>query len=121
MTTADPLVIHSERGKIRISEDIIMTIARNAVSEIEGIVSISGGFPGSMAKVFNRNTTSKSGVQLEKEADHLILNLSLEVLYGIPIPKMVEQAQHQVKQAVENMTEIPVEQVNIYVNNLKTT
>jgi uncharacterized alkaline shock family protein YloU len=121
MTNTDPLVMHSEKGKIRISEDIIMTIARNAVDEIEGITEISGGFPGGIARLFSRNATAKSGVLLEKEEDHLILNLSLEVLYGAPIPQLVEQAQEKVKLAVETMTEISVQQVNIFVHNLKTT
>ena len=121
MANEDPLVIRSEQGKIRISEEIVMTIARNAVRDIEGIESISGGFPGSMTKVFNRNTATKSGIQLEKEQDHLILNLSLEVLYGVPIPQMVESAQQKVKNAIESMTEIEVKQVNIFVHNIKTT
>lgn len=121
MTNTDPLVLQSEKGKIRISEDIIMTIARSAVSEIEGITDISGGFPGGIARLFNRNTTAKSGVLLEKEEDHLVLNLSLEVSYGMPIPKLVEEAQKKVKAAVETMTEIHVQQVNIFVHNLKTT
>lgn len=121
MTNTDPLVMYSEKGKIRISEDIILTIARNAVKEIEGITDISGGFPGGIVRLFNRSSTAKSGVLLEKEEDHLILNLSLVVLYGVPIPQLVEQAQEKVKQAVETMTEISVEQVNIFVHNLKTT
>lgn len=121
MSTTDPLVLQSEKGKIRISEDIIMTIARNAVSEVEGIAGISGGFPGSMTRVFNRNATAKSGVLLEKEGDHLLLNLSLEVVYGIPIPSLVEEAQQKVKAAVETMTDISVHQVNIFVHNIKTT
>jgi len=121
MTYTDPLVLQSEKGKIRISEDIIMTIARNAVSEIQGITDISGGFPGGIVRIFNRNTSSKSGVLLEKEEDHLVLNLSLEVMYGIPIPYLVEEAQKKVKAAVETMTEIDVQQVNIFVHNLNTT
>ena len=121
MSNTDPLTIHSEKGKIRISEDIIISIARNAVRDVEGVASITGGFPVTMYRLFNRNTSSKSGVMLEKEGDHLALNLSLEVVYGIPIPQMVETAQQKVKEAVETIAEIEVGQVNIFVHELKTT
>ena len=114
------MVINSEQGKIRISEDIVMSIARNAVRDVDGIISISGGFPRSVASLFSRQTATKKGVRLEKEEDHLVLNLSLEIQYGVVIPKLVEEAQEKVKRAVEGMTEIPVGLVNIFVHDVKT-
>ncbi|RQD69702.1 MAG: Asp23/Gls24 family envelope stress response protein [Tindallia sp. MSAO_Bac2] len=119
MKQEDPMIFYSEQGKIKISDDIIMTIARNAVKDIEGILSISGGFPGGVQALFNKNTATKDGVRIEKDEKSINLNLSLELTYGIPIPKLVEEAQKKVKEAVESMTEIPVNNVNIFVHDVK--
>ena len=121
MSYEDPLVIDSDQGRSRISEGIIMTIAKNAVKDVEGIVSISGGFPDKVTSLFSRNTTTKGGVRIQKQLDHVTLNLSLVISYGVPVPHLVEQAQQKVKKAVESMTEIHVEEVNIYVHDLKVT
>lgn len=119
MKNEDPMIFCSEQGKVKISDEIIMTIARKSVNDIEGILSISGGFPGGVQAMFSKNTATKDGVRIEKADGSIHLNLSLEVAYGTPIPKLVEEAQKKVKEAIESMTEIPVENVNIFVHDIK--
>lgn len=119
MKQEDPMIFYSEQGKIRISDDIIMTIARNAVKDVEGIITISGGFPGGIQALFNKNTATKDGVRIEKDEKSINLNLSIELVYGVSIPCLVEDAQKKVKEAVESMTEVPVENVNVFVHDIK--
>ncbi|MDR5658749.1 Asp23/Gls24 family envelope stress response protein [Serpentinicella sp. ANB-PHB4] len=116
----DPMEINCEGGKIKISHDIVLTIARHIAAEAKGIVSISGGLPGGIGEVFSKNTTKKKGVKVQKEASQIVVNLSLVIKYGFKIPEIVEDVQEKVKASIESMTEIQVSKVNVYVQDIVT-
>lgn len=109
----------SEQGKIRISNEVIMLIAKKTVEEIEGIVSLSGGLPVGIMEFFSKNTSSKKGVKVKNEEAQVVINLSVIVKYGIIIPEVIETVQERVKKAIEAMTDIEVGQVNVFVQDIE--
>ena len=55
----------TENG-IEISNDVIAVIAGVAVSEVEGVASMSGGFAGGITEVLSGKKNLAKGIKLEK-------------------------------------------------------
>ncbi|SDK04206.1 Asp23/Gls24 family envelope stress response protein [Natronincola ferrireducens] len=117
----DSMEILGDKGKIKIASDIVMTIARHTAEEVEGIISIKGGLPGSISELFGKKTSNKKGIKIENEETQVIINLSVVVAYGIVIPEVIKKVQEKVKSSVESMTDIPVSRVNVFVQDVNIT
>jgi len=119
MMASNPMEIVCDGGKIKISHDIVMTIARHIAAEVSGIVSISGGLPGGLVDVFSKKSTAKKGVKIQSEETQISINVALVIKYGVKIPEVVKEVQRKVKSAVEAMTEIKVSRVNVYIQDIE--
>lgn len=117
--TSDPMEIVCDGGKIKISHDIVMTIARQIAAEVKGIVSISGGLHGGIVDVFSKKVSTKKGVKIQNEETQISINVALVIKYGIKIPEVVKEVQEKVKVAIEAMTEIKVSRVNVYIQDIE--
>ena len=109
----------SEDGKIRISNDVIMLIAKKAVEEVEGVISLNSGLPVGIMEFFSKNTTTKKGVKIKNEESQVAINLSVVVKYGAVIPEVIQSVQEKVKKSVEAMTDIEVNKVNVFVQDIQ--
>ncbi|GAB6086601.1 Asp23/Gls24 family envelope stress response protein [Alkaliphilus crotonatoxidans] len=109
--------IVGEQGKIKISNDVIMTITQKAVEEVPGIVSFTGGLSKGITEVFAKD--SNKGVKIDNEEKQLEINLSVVVTYGSVIPDLIKTLQQRIKDSIENMTEISVERVNVFVQDIQ--
>ncbi|NJD03331.1 MAG: Asp23/Gls24 family envelope stress response protein [Ruminiclostridium sp.] len=100
--------------KIRISDDVIATIAGMAASEIESLASMSGGLKDGIAGVFGRKNFGK-GIKVEIKENEVVIELSIIMQYGCKIHEVSRQIQERVRLAVENMTGMVVMAININV------
>ena len=100
------------KGQIQIADDVIASIAGTAALEAEGIASLAGG-KAIMDKISKK--TNQRGVAIKVDGKEVCVELNVNVLHGCKIQKAAETAQSKVKDALENMTGLKVEQVNINV------
>jgi uncharacterized alkaline shock family protein YloU len=103
-----------KEDKIKISEDVIATIAGIAASENENLASMSGGFVDGIAGMLGRKSPSK-GVRVEIKDNTVIIDMSVVMQYGCKIHEVSRDMQNRVRQAVETMTGMVVTSVNINV------
>ncbi|MBM7615254.1 Asp23/Gls24 family envelope stress response protein [Alkaliphilus hydrothermalis] len=111
--------LSAEQGNIKISNDVIMVITQKAIEEVKGIVSFSSGLSKGFTEAFSRKNNSKKAVKIDNEEKLLEINISVVVEYGIVIPELMKTVQEKVKQSIENMTDIDVDKVNVYVQDVK--
>ncbi len=111
--------IVSEQGKIKISNEVIMLIAKKAVEEIEGVVAFNGGLPTGIMEFFSKNTYNKKGVKVENEESQVVVNISVIIKYGTSIPDVIKLVQQNVKKSIEVMTDIEVGKVNVFVQDIQ--
>ena len=90
-----------ENEGIEISGDVIAVIAGVAVSEVQGVASMSGGFAGGITEVLSGKKNLAKGIKVDKT----------DVAFEI---------QNRVKKSVENMTGLKVEEVNVHVQGVNT-
>ena len=109
----------TENG-LEISNDVIAVIAGVAVSEVQGVASMSGGFAGGITEVLSGKKNMAKGIKVEKTDNKAKIDVNIIVEYGSRIPDVAYEIQNRIKKAVEGMTGFKVEEVNVHVQGVDT-
>ena len=112
--------IKSENDGIQISSDVVAVIAGVAVSEVQGVAGMAGGFAGGISEVFSGKKNLAKGIKADINDGKAKLDVNIIVEYGSRIPDVAFEIQNRVKKAVENMTGLVVEEVNVHVQGVNT-
>ena len=110
----------TENEGIEISSDVIAVISGVAVSEVQGVASMAGGFAGGITEVLSGKKNLAKGIKVEKDEDAVKIDVNIIVEYGSRIPDVAFEIQNRVKKSVENMTGLKVEEVNVHVQGVNT-
>lgn len=97
-------------GDVKISNDVVASIAGLAALEVKGISDESGTFSG----MLNAKNPSK-GVKVDIVGKKVIADIYVNILYGYSIPKTCSAIQEKVSFAIENMTGLEVSEVNVHI------
>ena len=112
--------IKSENDGIQISNDVVAVIAGVAVSEVQGVAGMAGGFAGGISEVFSGKKNLAKGIKADIEDGKAKLDVNIIVEYGSRIPDVAFEIQNRVKKAVEGMTGLKVLDVNVHVQGVNT-
>ena len=104
-------------GNIKISVDVVTTIAGIAASEIEGVSCMYTSFVDGFAQRFGAKKTTK-GVKVDMSGNTVGIDLYIVVDYGVKIPELAWTIQENVKNNVEAMTGLSVSFVNIHIEGI---
>ena len=105
---------------IQIATDVIAIIAGVAVSEVKGVFSMAGGFAGGITETLTGKKNLAKGIKVETENEKTKIDVNIIVEYGTRIPDVAFEIQNKVKQSVENMTGLKVEEVNVHIQGVNT-
>ncbi|MEG2175051.1 MAG: Asp23/Gls24 family envelope stress response protein [Oscillospiraceae bacterium] len=101
-------------GSLRISRDVIATIAGTAAREVEGVSGLAAvGFTGILS-----HRKAVHPVTIALSDDIAIIDLRLVLKNGVRIPIVADCVQRAVKESVQNMTGIAVSKVNVVIDNI---
>ena len=112
--------IKTENDGIKISDDVVAVIAGVAVSEVPGVAGMSGRFAGGISEVLSGKKNLAKGIKVEISDNYAKIDVNIIVEYGSRIPDVAFEIQNRVKKAVENMTGLNVEEVNVHVQGVNT-
>ena len=108
-----------EGNGIKISDDVVATIAGKAALEVKGVYAMFGGLAGGISEVFGKKNYTK-GIKVENTEKSLKIDVNIIVEYGARIPDVAYEIQNRVKKAIENMTGLKIEEVNVHVQGVNT-
>ncbi len=112
--------IKTENDGIQISNDVVAVIAGVAVSEVPGVAGMAGGFAGGITEVLSGKKNLAKGIKVEVTGTQAKIDVNIIVEYGSRIPDVAFEIQNRVKKAVESMTGLKVEEVNVHVQGVNT-
>lgn len=112
--TKDYLVQPVEKGTVNISEEVVAAIAALAVSEVEGVYGLASSFTADIAEMLGKKNLSR-GVRLTIEESVVTVEAFVVVTYGYEIPQVARAIQDNVISAVESMTGLTCNTVNVDV------
>ena len=105
-----------EIGEIKISEDVVSVVAGLAVGEVDGVEVANSITDGIVEKFVKKNYGR--GIRVEMSEKDVTVDVHVVVDYGIKIPDVAWQLQETVKKNIENMTNLTVLGVNIFVEGI---
>ena len=106
---------HKPIGTLKISEDVLSTIAAIAAKEVEGVASLTSAPAGFKDAVFKSASSSNRCIKIALNADVAAIDVNLILKSGAKIQEVAAAVQNGVKTAVQNMTSIAVSKVNVTV------
>ena len=112
--------IKTEGNDIKISDDVVAVIAGVAVSEVPGVAGMAGRFAGGISEVLSGKKNLAKGIKVEVDGNDTKIDVNIIVEYGSRIPDVAFEIQNRVKKAVESMTGLNVEEVNVHVQGVDT-
>ena len=114
-------ILNEEEDNINISEEVITTISGIAVSEISGVAEMAGGITGGITEVLSGKKNLSKGIKADVAGNNVKIDVNIIVNYGVRIPDVAFDIQNKVKQTVENMTGLKVNEVNVHGVNVEKT
>lgn len=105
-------------GTLQISTEVIAKIARCAALEIDGVAEVSCGSQNKKLRNLLETSSIQTPVTVEMRDGTANIMLHLMVRFGARIPAIAEKVQENVKNAVQNMTNVTVSRVNLVIAGL---
>lgn len=102
-------------GSVMISEDVIAAIAEHALSDVDGVVGIAAMPVADIADLIGKKNWGK-GIKIQITDDNsLTIDCNITISYGYSVVDTASAAQGAVCAAVESMTGVKVNSVNVNV------
>lgn len=101
-------------GEVQIADEVVAIIAGLAATEVKGVASMYGNITNELVAKLGMKNLSK-GVKIEVSDSKVSVDLAINLEYGYNIPEVTGAVQDKVKNAIETMTGLSVEDVNIRV------
>ncbi|KAF0108000.1 MAG: hypothetical protein FD146_1298 [Anaerolineaceae bacterium] len=101
-------------GKTTLTPDVLLTIARMAALEVEGVsrmIPVKGG----VKSLFGR---ASDGVLIEIEDGIVLLDLHLALEDGVNMRETSRTVQQRVARAISEMTGMEVGRVNVHIEDI---
>ncbi|MBS1419637.1 MAG: Asp23/Gls24 family envelope stress response protein [Firmicutes bacterium] len=111
------ITCQGDNGSINISEEVITSIVRTAISEVEGVAGLSNTAGSELAELIGLKTGSR-GVKVQFVEDKIVVDLIITVSYGSNIVGVAKSVQEKVMNIVQSTTGIEQAEVNVHVSGI---
>lgn len=102
-----------QAGTLKVSEDVIATIARLATIEINGVDGLNNA-NASFKQVFLK-PTENGAIKIRLTGDVVEISVNVTVKAGSKVVSVAEQIQNNIKSSVQSMTGVTVARVNVLI------
>lgn len=104
---------------VRISDEVVATIAAIAAVEVDGVGGMCGSRAGDIIEKLGKKNSAK-GVKVDVDGNNVKINMNMLVTYGYKIQNVCAEVQEAVKASVEGMTGLHVSEITILVQGILT-
>lgn len=99
-------------GAVMISDDVVAAIVVNSLKDVEGVAGLTPKLGTDLAALKNWNKGLKITIS---EKNEISVDCSIVVTYGQPVITVAKAAQDAIATAIENMTGVKPNVVNVNV------
>ena len=100
-------------GSLKISQDVIASIAKFAALEIDGVEAVSTGNIGVKGLITKTNYVKAIRIELSEEVVNVEINVIVK--HGSKIPDTATAIQQNVKDSIQSMTGLAVAKVDVII------
>ena len=112
-----------ELGMIEVSDEVIRHLVQICSREVPGVAGVSEeSFMDGAFKML-RSTDFPKGIRITNGEDdrHKKVDVSIQVEFGVAIPAVACEFQQKVKDQVERVAGVTVEEVNVHVDGVQAS
>ena len=114
--------LETQYGTTTIDDVVVSKIAGIAAREVSGVDSLGGGgarMIGNIRESFGASEDVRQGVDVEVADGSARIEVAITAEYGVAIHELAEAIRRNIMNAVERMTGLSVERVNVVVHDVK--
>jgi len=114
--------LETQYGTTTIDDVVVSKIAGIAAREVSGVDSLGGGgarMIGNIRESFGASEDVRQGVDVEVTEGTARIEIAITAEYGVAIHELAEAIRRNIMNAVERMTGLSVERVNVVVHDVK--
>lgn len=114
--------LETQYGTTTIDDVVVSKIAGIAAREVSGVDSLGSGgarMIGNIRESFGASEDVRQGVDVEVEDGTARIEIAITAEYGVAIHELAEAIRRNIMNAVERMTGLSVERVNVVVHDVK--
>lgn len=108
--------LYTESGAVKISDEVVQTIAGMAVREVKGVALATSIADGLVEKIVKKGFSK--GVKIEMTEKEVSLDIHILVDYGVKIQAVAAELQDIIKRNIETMTDLTVNEISVYVDGI---
>lgn len=108
------------RGELTYDDKVIQKIVGTAVEQIDGLLTVDGGFFSNIAEKLVNTDNTTAGIQTEVGKQQVAVDMDVVIEYGKDIPKIADEIKQVIHEQVNKMTHLDVIEVNVHVADIKT-
>lgn len=112
--TKEYLVHEQESGKILISEDVVASIAANAVREVEGVYGLSATASFDISNIIGKKTMRR-GINVAITEEGIVITCNLVVKMATSVMEVAKNVQNAIADEVASMTGERPAKVNVNI------
>lgn len=105
-------------GMVKIANEVVMTIASQAVGEVKGAQVATTFAEGIVDIIVKKNTQRGIRIATDEETGLTDIDVHINVLYGLKILEISWAVQEAVKKNLTMMTDVKLGKVNVYVDGV---
>lgn len=108
------------KSKLTFDDVVIKKIVGVVISDIDGILGLSGNLFTDFADRFRDNEDITKGVGVEVGTKQVAVDVSVICQYDVDISKVFDQTVEKVKEAIQHMTGLELVEFNMSVDDVMT-
>ena len=109
----DPKNVVTSSGSLKISQEVIASIATYTIQETEGVAGLAPITPSLTNWLLEKQTIKPVSIVITDGV--AVVDIRICVENDINIPTVSQKLQYSIKEAIQNMTGIVVSRVNLHV------
>jgi len=108
---------YEKNGSINISDEVVASIVKNAVTELEGVAGLSNTSGAELVELIGIKSLGK-GVKIRFVDGKVIVDAIINVTYGSNIVDIARNVQDKIYNVVQTATGISDIEVNVHVSGV---
>lgn len=108
------------KGELTYDDKVIQKIVGKAVEQIDGLLTVDGGFFSNIAEKLVNTDNVTAGIETEVGKKQVAVDMDVVIEYGRDIPAIDNQIKKVITDEVAHMTHLEVIEVNVNVVDIKS-
>ncbi len=111
----------NEQGLVRIHENVIISVVREATCSVDGVVRLAGSsIVDNLAEIVGSRKMSDRAIKVNLDGPCVEIEVEINIAYGSHIPTVASGVQAKIINDVQNITGMAVSKVDVIIQELSS-